>query len=352
MRHWLTGGGSAPPATGAAREDAAENPGGIRQTSGGSAGPTAAPASQTPRLLPGLLGEADALIQQGKPFPALKLIERFLQTEPENPDAGWLHGFCLEQAGRHEESLRVYENLLARHPENQQVQQRRDLLASLLRRPNAPTLPSLRRPWNTGLPKDPMMQIQLGTHYYKYRGVPLIKNPFDFALYHLLIWNAKPRTIIEIGSKSGGSALWLGDLMNSFGLEGHVYSLDIVPVKDLSHPRVTFLEADGRDLGQYLSADFMGKVPRPLLVIEDADHSYETSSATLRFFVPWLRKEEHIIIEDGIITDMTGCESGPHRALREFLAEHSEDYEIMGDYCDFFGYNYTWCTNGYLKKVR
>jgi cephalosporin hydroxylase len=40
---------------------------------------------------------------------------------------------------------------------------------------------------------------------YTYRGVPMLKNPFDLALYLLLLWRLKPRTVIEIGSKSGGS---------------------------------------------------------------------------------------------------------------------------------------------------
>src|SRR5262249_34315690 len=105
----------------------------------------------------------------------------------------------------------------------------------------------------------------------------------------------------------------------------------------------------------FLLTDFLENIRRPLLVIEDADHSYETSIATLRFFASWLRAEEYIIIEDGILSDMqslTGELCGPHRAFQDFLSEHFGEYEIAADFCDFFGYNYTWCTNGYLKKVR
>jgi len=89
-------------------------------------------------------------------------------------------------------------------------------------------------------------------------------------------------------------------------------------------------------------------------VIEDADHAYETSIAVLNFFHPWLRPQEYIIVEDGIISDLSeipDCNSGPHRALKEFLAQHREEYDIAADYCDFFGYNVTWCTNGFLCKV-
>jgi cephalosporin hydroxylase len=270
-------------------------------------------------------------------------------------EACWRYGQCLELAGRHEEALQAYNDLLSDHPDHEPARQRRDLLVSVLRRPVRSAVPSQARAWNTHLPKEAMMQIQLATHAYTYRGVPLIKNPFDFALYPLLLWNARPRTIIEIGSKSGASALWLADLVETYGLEGHVYSLDIVRVTNVNHSRVSFLEADGRQLGDFLSAEFLNQAARPLLVIEDADHTYETSAATLRFFSPWLQTGEYIIIEDGILSDilsLPGGLCGPHRAIEEFLAEHSGEYEIASEYCDFFGYNYTWCTNGYLRKVR
>ena len=61
------------------------------------------------------------------------------------------------------------------------------------------------------LPYELLMKIQQGTMAYRHRGVPLLKNPFDLALYPLLLERARPRTLIEIGSYSGGSALWFAD---------------------------------------------------------------------------------------------------------------------------------------------
>jgi cephalosporin hydroxylase len=200
-----------------------------------------------------------------------------------------------------------------------------------------------------------MLSIQNATMNYSYRGVPMIKNPFDFALYPVLIWNLKPRTIIEIGSKDGGSAVWLGDMLNNFGIEGHIYSIDIVEVTSVQHPRVTYMEGNGRALQEILTPGFINSLPRPLLVIEDADHSYETSKHVLEFFHPYLKLEEYIVIEEGIISDLVQDASyniGPHKALKEFLSEHEDEYEIDSTYCDYFGYNMTWCTNGFLKKVK
>ena len=60
-----------------------------------------------------------------------------------------------------------------------------------------------------------------------WRGTPLLKSLFDVSLYMMMLWDLKPRTIIEIGSASGGSALWMADLMACYGLDCEVYSLDL-----------------------------------------------------------------------------------------------------------------------------
>lgn len=220
--------------------------------------------------------------------------------------------------------------------------------------PKQQEIPSAQRPWHSGLPYETLKSIHLASHHYSHRGVPMSKDPFDLALYPLLIWNLQPRTIIEIGSNAGGSALWLADLLTTYGINGQVYSIDMVPVTNVAHPRLTFLQGNGRSLGDTLTPQFLAGLPRPWLVIDDADHAYETTHQILEFFHAYLRADEYLVVEGGIMSDYTrdlGYNSGPHRALKEFLASHLDDYIIDGSYCDFFGYNLTWNTNGYLKKL-
>jgi cephalosporin hydroxylase len=133
-------------------------------------------------------------------------------------------------------------------------------------------------------------------------------------------------------------------------------AMDVVAVKNVSHENVTFAGGDGRNLGATLTPEVLSRFERPWLVIEDADHSYETSLAVLDFFHPLLRPGEYIVVEDGIISDLypesfPDYSSGPHRALREFLARHEREYAIDAQYCDFFGYNATWSSNGFLKRI-
>ncbi|MEW6495990.1 MAG: CmcI family methyltransferase [Cyanobacteriota bacterium] len=307
------------------------------------------------REVPKMLQQAVDLLNQGKKVEALRLAEKAASLGVFVPGMHYLRTVCLSAVGRYEEALEAAKQELENNPSHAEAQAQVEYLTKALIKPKQAKIPTDQRPWGTTIPRELMMSIQNATHNYSYRGVPMLKNPFDFALYPLLIWNLKPRTIIEIGSKSGGSALWFGDLFNNFGIDGHVYSIDIVKVTQVSHPRVTFMEGDGQALHETLSADFLNSLPRPFLVIEDADHSLATSKSVLDFFHPYLQVGEYIVTEDGIISDIiqdSSYSSGPHRALKAFLVEHHGEYEIDQQYSDYFGYNVTWCTNGFLKKIE
>jgi len=233
--------------------------------------------------------QGKALLEEGRNLEALRMAQGAVDAGSHAPHLHYLLGLCLEQVGRHEEALKAYQGELEHFPEHAAAKARAEGLGKALLKPPARRIAGSERPWNTSLPRETLLGLQQAVHHYTYRGVPMLKNPFDFAIYPVLVWNTKPATIFEIGSKSGGSALWFGDMLDSFGIQGHVYSLDVVRVTGLTHPKVTFLEGDGRALEKSFTADFLKGLPRPWLVIEDADHAYETSIATLRFFDSWLK---------------------------------------------------------------
>lgn len=204
------------------------------------------------------------------------------------------------------------------------------------------------------LPYDLLMKIQQGTMSYRYRGLPLQKNPFDLALYPMLLERLRPRTLIEIGSYAGASALWFAEQGQQLGLGLSVLSVDLNPPADSSHPSVTFLQGDARDLGASLTPSFMQALEHPLMVVEDSSHLAGTTAAVLDFFDPWLLPGEYIVIEDGILSDMRVADlydGGPLRAIREFLARTGGRYEVDRTLCDHFGENVTWNVDGYLVRL-
>jgi cephalosporin hydroxylase len=199
------------------------------------------------------------------------------------------------------------------------------------------------------IPYELLMKIQQGTMAYRYRGLPLLKNPFDLALYPMLLECAQPRTLVEIGSYGGGSAIWFAEQLPGM----RVLSIDLQP-PDVTHDAVTFLRGDARDLGAVLTDDVMQSIARPLLVVEDSSHFADTTGAVLDFFDRWLLRDEYIVIEDGILTAMRVADAydgGPLRAIHEFLARTGDRYEIDRALCDYFGRNVTWNVDGYLRRV-
>jgi cephalosporin hydroxylase len=208
---------------------------------------------------------------------------------------------------------------------------------------------------SSAVPYPLLMSIQQGTMEYRYRRIPTLKNPFDIAIYPLLLEEARPRTLIEIGSHKGGSAVWFADMGASLGLSMHVYSVDLAKVTAVSHPSVTFLEGDARKLADTFADQFLADLPRPWLVIEDADHHYQTTLEVLRFFDHRLVAGEYLVVEDGILSDMLVAghyAGGPGRAIDEFLRASDGRYAIDRRYCDYFGRNVTWNVDGYLRRQR
>lgn len=205
----------------------------------------------------------------------------------------------------------------------------------------------------TDIPYDLLMKIQTGTMSYSYKGIETLKNPFDMALYSKLIWETRPATIIELGSWEGGGAVWLADQMFLSDLEPRVISVDIEDKIDIKDERISFLVGDVNDLESTFTPSFLADLPRPFLVIEDADHSKKSTLAAMEFFAPVLNSGEYMLIEDGILHAMGVAEDyggGPTAAIDEFLEKNPAVFDVDRTYCDFYGKNVTWNTNGFLRR--
>lgn len=182
-----------------------------------------------------------------------------------------------------------------------------------------------------------------------------MKNPFDLALYGLLLDSLRPGTIIEVGSAEGGSGLWFAAQVRARGLSAHVYSYDIeIPNPPVKDPGVTFSYGDIHQLADTNLPGLLATCPRPLLVIEDGPHTEAGSLAALEFFESFLEPGDYIVIEDGNLKDLgyRSFRNGPNKAVDRFLKSRGQLFEIDRNLCDFFGPNVTANVNGYLKRVR
>lgn len=216
-----------------------------------------------------------------------------------------------------------------------------------------PRRPLRLSPRRSSLPRHTLDTIQESVFRFSYHGHPCFKNPFDLALYTLLLDRERPRTIIEIGSAGGGSAAWFAGQMRSHGVDSQVISLDLVRQRGVKEPGVRFIKGDALDLANSPLPALLETAPRPFLVVDDGAHTFDTVLASLEFFRPHLRPGEYMVVEDGIVADLGLREygDGPNRAMDEFLRRHPGEFEVDRSYCDFFGHNVTWATNGFLRRL-
>jgi len=90
------------------------------------------------------------------------------------------------------------------------------------------------------------------------------------------------------------------------------------------------------------------------MVIEDGSHTYDDVRDALQMFQNLVTSNSYFIVEDGIL-DKLGWKKkyngGPNKAIKEFI-DKNYDYIIDRKWCDMFGINATFNTNGFLKKIK
>lgn len=212
------------------------------------------------------------------------------------------------------------------------------------------------RRFNVDMPTKVLNTIQQGTLSTRYKGLRLLKSPFDLSLYMQVVELLRPATIIEIGTSEGGSAVWFLDQCRAAGLTTtRVITIDLSP-PSIAVPSISMYQGDGCAPNETFPTDVIAMSPHPWLVIDDSAHTYESVSAILNYFDSHLLSGDMIVVEDGVLADLDGdvyrrLEDGPNRAVADFLKKTGSRYVIDEKLCDFYGYNLTYAPNAWLKRL-
>lgn len=180
-----------------------------------------------------------------------------------------------------------------------------------------------------------------------------MKCPIDLAIYAKLIWDLRPRSVVEIGIYKGGSALWLADTVFAAAIDSTILSIDLSPAAEFTDPRIEFFAGDAIRLEATLTEDRRSRLQHPWLVVEDSAHSYDTTRAAIVFFADTMSEGDVLVIEDGVLDELGLSqlyEGGPNRAVGEFLTAHPTCFRVMDEYCDIVWRNATYNPNAYLAK--
>lgn len=203
------------------------------------------------------------------------------------------------------------------------------------------------RPFETGL-----RWINKAHHHVQYRGVPMIKCPFDIVNYQMIISQLRPDLILEIGTNKGGSALYFSDLLGNLG-KGDVHTIDLKQtVTDrnvLEAENITFFEGGWQNYSLSNCARY-----ERILVIDDGSHVYDEVKAAFEKFHKLVAVGSYYIIEDGIIDELdipkAKFNGGPKKAAEEILQGYPS-FVLDEHWINFYGPNGTFNPLGYLKRV-
>jgi FkbM family methyltransferase len=186
----------------------------------------------------------------------------------------------------------------------------------------------------------------------QYKEVPYLKSPMDYVLHQMIIMSLKPDLIIEIGTYRGGGALYYADLLYLLG-KGEVHTInvgnEIVDQKVFNHGQIRFFYDGFENYDLNLTKGF-----EKILVIDDASHSYVDTLRSLNKFSKVVSKDSYFIVEKGVVDFVktsVNYNGGPRRAIDEFLQTNS-NFVIDRNWCDYFGTNATFNSDGYLKRIN
>jgi len=202
-------------------------------------------------------------------------------------------------------------------------------------------------------------------HYTHFLGVGMMKCPLDLWIYQALLNVHKPRTVIETGTYAGASALWFAFLFEMLGIDGHVYTVDLVDRRRCDHQRITFLGGDSTDPA--IVNAIAEQIEPPVLVVLDSDHAARHVRRELELYAPLVPVGDWLVVEDTNIAwgefDVPEGEDratypsqhpgfgdrGARGGLVDYLSAHPDEFrqDIL---CE--RYLLTMNPGGWLQRVR
>ena len=178
----------------------------------------------------------------------------------------------------------------------------------------------------------------LGHHVYKC--------PTDLWMYQELLHLIRPDLIIETGTFSGGSALFLATMCDLIDT-GRIVTIDVDPQPDLpQHPRIKYIK------GSSVAPEVLDEVREEasgeerVMGILDSDHTKGHVLEELRAYWPFVTEGCHLIVEDTRAKLLPGHGPGPDEAIVEFLQEN--DSFVVDNMCEKF--MLTFNPGGYLRR--
>jgi cephalosporin hydroxylase len=187
----------------------------------------------------------------------------------------------------------------------------------------------------------------------RWRDVPLHKFPQDVMTYARLLFQLRPRWVVELGTLYGGSALFFADVLRLAGGRGEVLTVDKAPLPmALDAKHVEFIRGFCQDpnVVTYVHAR-VASAAGPVLLTLDCDHTAAHVRAELDTYADLVTPGSYLVVEDGNLNGhpvVPEFGPGPAEALAQWLPDHPEF--VPDPECE--GHLITMNPGGWLRRVR
>jgi cephalosporin hydroxylase len=218
-----------------------------------------------------------------------------------------------------------------------------------------------------------MARIAANEHWYEqeWLGVPVWQMPEDLLRLQQIVFEVKPKWIIETGTKFGGSAIFFSSLLKLLGSEnGGVITADLTRYSEAvetfrSHPHAGLVrtaivgDAASEAVFDQAAAAMKGDEGSTLVFLDDnhnADHVYREMVQYSTLVTPG----NYLIVADTVFEDLAGTpvgtptekypdveKSNPRVAVNRFLSERNDfvrDERFVGKGLSNF-------SDGFLRRV-
>lgn len=181
--------------------------------------------------------------------------------------------------------------------------------------------------------------------YPRWRGANVIKLPTDLVLYAQAIMENQPDIIIETGTKFGGSAMFMADMLELTG-KGKVISIDWQPAAQPAHPRIHYIT--GRSTSDEV-LDQVRELAKGATVMAslDSNHTRRHVKRELHYYSPLVTPGQYLVVEDCYASAATIA--GPGEAVEWFLSHRQGAGFVIEDVTAQFLIGVT--RGGWLKKL-
>ncbi|KEG09422.1 hypothetical protein DQ04_05251070 [Trypanosoma grayi] len=184
-------------------------------------------------------------------------------------------------------------------------------------------------------------------------GVHMQQDPNDAIVIQDMLWRVKPDLIIEVGTNTGGGAIFYATVMKAYNPQGKIVTLDVKPVSNwlnsqtsakcvgcilgTEHPwwndgMINFIN------GRITSPEIQAIVDRyaanasTVVVIEDASHRYPDTLLNLNAIHKYVTPGSYLLVQDTKMDRFVAAGGakygnyryGPMRSVDEFLSKRKE----------------------------